>query len=89
MTSIAVVGLAQHVAAAPAPARRCVAAGAFCTKMSPLWPCSKAYSTRSTASSSVIMKRVIAGSVMVSGWPARICSTNSGITEPREAITLP
>ena len=35
------------------------------------------------------MKRVMSGSVMVSGWPALICDTNSGITEPREAITLP
>ena len=33
--------------------------------------------------------RVIVGSVMVSGWS--ICSwlTNSGMTEPREYITLP
>ena len=36
-----------------------------------------------------IMKRVMAGSVMVMGWPAKTWSTNSGITEPREAITLP
>ena len=31
----------------------------------------------------------MAGSVMVSGLPSCSCSTNSGITEPREAITLP
>ena len=35
------------------------------------------------------MKRVMVGSVMVIGLPASICSTNSGITEPRDAITLP
>ncbi len=35
------------------------------------------------------MKRVMLGSVTVSGLPALICETNSGITEPREAITLP
>ena len=29
------------------------------------------------------------GSVMVSGRPAVSCSTNSGITEPREYITFP
>ena len=40
-----------------------VAAGAFCTKISPGLPCSKAYKTKSTASSNVIMKRVMAGSV--------------------------
>ena len=38
---------------------------------------------------SVIMKRVILGSVMVIGLPCSICSTHKGITEPREAITLP
>ncbi len=47
-----------------------VAAGAFWTKMSPLLPCSKAYNTRSTASASVIMKRVMLGSVTVIGLPA-------------------
>ncbi|MNR35043.1 hypothetical protein D3C85_1528630 [compost metagenome] len=66
-----------------------VAAGAFCTNRSPLLPCSNAYRTRSTASDSVIMNRVMPGSVMESGMPARICSMNRGITEPREAITLP
>ena len=29
------------------------------------------------------------GSVTVNGWPFLICSTNNGMTEPREAITLP
>ena len=29
------------------------------------------------------------GSVMVMGFPATICSTQSGITEPLLAITLP
>ncbi|MNL68116.1 hypothetical protein D3C87_1927880 [compost metagenome] len=66
-----------------------VAAGAFCTKMSPLFPCSKACRTSSTASSNVIIKRVIDGSVTVMGLPASTCSTNRGITEPRDAITLP
>ena len=45
--------------------------------------------TRSTASSSVIMKRVMLGSVTVMGLPFFICSTHKGITEPRLAITLP
>jgi hypothetical protein len=27
--------------------------------------------------------------VTVIGWPARICWTNRGITEPRDSITLP
>ncbi len=31
----------------------------------------------------------MSGSVTVSGRPERTCSTNSGITEPREYITLP
>ncbi|MNG23663.1 hypothetical protein D3C84_1082930 [compost metagenome] len=66
-----------------------VAAGAFCTNRSPLLPCLKAYSTKSTASASVIMKRVMFGSVIDSGTPWRICSMNNGITEPRDAITLP
>ena len=35
------------------------------------------------------MKRVIFGSVIVIGLPVLICSTHSGITEPRDAITLP
>ena len=35
------------------------------------------------------MKRVMLGSVTVSGFPALIWATNNGITEPREAITLP
>ena len=29
------------------------------------------------------------GSVTVSGRPALICSMNSGITDPRDAMTLP
>ena len=57
--------------------------------MSPGLPCSKAYSTRSTAPSIDIMNRVMCGSVTVSGWPAWICRMNSGMTEPRLAITLP
>src|SRR5262245_56356280 len=35
------------------------------------------------------MKRVMLGSVIVIGLLAFICSTNSGITDPREAMTLP
>ena len=35
------------------------------------------------------MNRVMRGSVTVKGWFARNCSTNSGITDPRDAITLP
>ena len=35
------------------------------------------------------MNRVIAGSVIEIGLPAKTCSTKSGITDPREAITLP
>ncbi|MNN69671.1 hypothetical protein D3C81_1854820 [compost metagenome] len=66
-----------------------VEAGAFCTKMSPCSACSNACRTRSTESSSDMRKRVMLGSVMVSDSPALICWTNSGITEPREAITLP
>ena len=49
----------------------------------------KACSTRSTDSASDIRNRVIVGSVTVSGWPLRSCSTKSGMTEPREYITLP
>ncbi|MNT76356.1 hypothetical protein D3C72_2153470 [compost metagenome] len=66
-----------------------VAAGDFWTKMSPLLPCSKACRTRSTAPSSVIMKRVMAVSVTVSARPDSSCSINSGMTEPREPMTLP
>ena len=36
-----------------------------------------------------IMNRVMSGSVIVMGLFALIWLTNSGITEPREAITLP
>ena len=35
------------------------------------------------------MKRVMAGSVTVIGEPLKTWSTNSGMTEPRDAITLP
>ena len=48
-----------------------------------------AKSTRSTASSRDIMKRVILGSVSVIGLPLRIWSIQRGITEPRLHITLP
>ena len=36
-----------------------------------------------------MMKRVILGSVNVTGLPLRICSIQRGMTEPREHITLP
>ena len=36
-----------------------------------------------------IKKRVMFGSVTVSGLPSLSCETNSGMTEPREAMTLP
>ena len=35
------------------------------------------------------MNRVMFGSVTVSGWPSITCWMNSGITDPRDAITLP
>ena len=35
------------------------------------------------------MKRVILGFVIVKGFPSSIWSQNSGMTEPREAMTLP
>ena len=66
-----------------------VQAGAFCTRISPLTPFWKANSTRSTASSRLIMNRVIRGSVMVMGFPALIWSIHSGITLPRLHMTLP
>ena len=66
-----------------------VHAGAFWTRMSPLVPFSKANSTRSTASSSVMTKRVMPGSVTVIGLPALICPIQSGTTLPREQSTLP
>lgn len=43
----------------------------------------------STASLSVIIKRAILGFVIVRGFPSSIRSQNSGMTEPREAMTLP
>ena len=66
-----------------------VDAGDFWTKMSPLVALLKAYSTRSSASSRLIMKRVIAGSVIVIGSAWRIWLTIRGITEPRVAMTFP
>ena len=43
----------------------------------------------STESVRDIMKRVMSGSVSVRGLPCLICLMNSGITEPRDAMTLP
>ena len=66
-----------------------VEAGLFCTNRSPGLACPNAKATRSTASSRLIRKRVISGSVMVMGLPALIWSINRGITLPRLAMTLP
>ena len=57
--------------------------------MSPDSAFSNANSTRSTASSRDIMKRVIEGSVTVIGLLFLIWSIQSGITLPLEHITLP
>ena len=65
------------------------AAGAFCTKISPGFPCLNAKKTKSTASSRVIIKRVIFGSVIVNSLFELISSINRGITEPLDAKTLP
>ena len=61
-----------------------VHAGAFCTIISPDCACTKVNNTKSTASSKLIIKRVILGLVTVNGLPALICSINNGITEPLE-----
>ena len=66
-----------------------VQAGDFWTKISPGRACSNAYNTSATDSSSDIKNRVIDGSVNVIGSPCLICDKNSGITEPRDAITFP
>lgn len=66
-----------------------VDAGALRMNRSPGCAFSKAYCTSDTDSSSDIRNRVIFGLVMVIGLPARTCSTNNGITEPREYMTLP
>ena len=66
-----------------------MAAGAFWMKRSPGSACPKAKSTRSTASSRFMRNRVMAGSVTVTGRPARIWSMNSGMTDPRLHMTLP
>jgi hypothetical protein len=42
-----------------------------------------------TESSSDIRKRVMLGSVSVSGLPSFSCEMKSGITDPRDAMTLP
>src|SRR5690625_6758411 len=65
-----------------------VQAGALRTNKSPGAACEKAYSTRTTASSSDIKNRVIVGSVTVRGSPASGCFTISGITEPSEHRTF-
>ena len=66
-----------------------VEASDFWMNKSPGFACSNANMTRSTASSRFIRKRVILGSVIVMGLPARIWSMNSGMTLPRLHMTLP
>ena len=66
-----------------------VAAGAFGTYVSPRRAPANAARTVSTAWSSDSRKRVISGTVTVTGTLFRIWSRNSGITEPREASTFP
>src|ERR1035441_6154722 len=43
----------------------------------------------STASSRVSRNHVMSGVIIVTGPPLRICSWNSGITEPLDASTFP
>jgi hypothetical protein len=57
-------------------------------KISPPCITSRQEITKSTACSSVIQKRVIASSVIVSS-PLCACFLNSGITLPRLPTTLP
>ena len=59
------------------------------TKMSPDWPTPPAWTISWTASGIVMKKRVISGSVTVTGPPSRIWRRNVGITEPDEPSTLP
>ena len=66
-----------------------VEASDFWMNRSPGFPWVKAKSTSSTASSRFMRNRVISGSVMVMGLPARIWSMKRGITLPRLHITLP
>ena len=66
-----------------------VIAGVLRTNRSPFSPNWKAFRQSFTASSSVMMNRVMSGSVMVIGWPRRTWFMNSGTTDPREASTLP
>ena len=66
-----------------------VQAGALRMKRSPDVARVSAYSTRSTDSVSDMRKRVIRGSVTVSGRPRRICPMKWGITDPRDAMTFP
>ena len=66
-----------------------VAEGARGTQVSPGFASRSAAKTVSAAWSSESRKRVICGTVRVTGPPFRIWSRKSGITEPREASTLP
>ena len=62
--------------------------GIFGTYTSPPPIVDRQSSTNATAWSSVIQKRVMRSSVMVS-TPVSACALNSGITEPRLPTTLP
>ena len=66
-----------------------MATGILNTKTSPpgAWPA--ALIASSTARSVVITKRVIVGSVTVTGPPAATWRANSSSAEPREPRTLP
>lgn len=59
------------------------------TKTSPPRASSTLSSTRFTASRVFITKRVMSGSVTVTGPPAAICRRKSGKTEPCDPSTLP
>jgi hypothetical protein len=62
--------------------------GILGTKTSPPRMVSSELSTKRTACSSVIQKRVMRSSVMVTA-PSRACRRNSGTTDPRLPTTLP
>ncbi len=66
-----------------------VAAGARGTIVSPARAVRSAAKTVSTATSRLSRKRVISGTVTVTGPPRAIWSRKSGMTDPREASTFP
>ena len=59
------------------------------TKISPPLPFVPASKTSLQASGISMKKRIILGSVTVTGPPARICFSKRGMTEPLEPKTLP